>query len=41
LPPCDVFVYHIKPMFYDETIMDLAALDGRACVLHDGEVHLL
>src|SRR5262245_60509479 len=41
MPPCDVFVYHIKPMFHDETVADLDALDGRVRVLHDGEVHLL
>jgi len=41
MPPCDVWVYHIKPMFHDETVEDLAKLDGRVRVLRDGEVHVL
>jgi ribonuclease BN (tRNA processing enzyme) len=41
MPPCDVWVYHIKPMFHEETVEDLAKLDGRVRVLNDGEVHVL
>jgi ribonuclease BN (tRNA processing enzyme) len=41
MPPCDVWVYHIKPMFHEETVEDLAQLDGRVRVLGDGEVHVL
>jgi ribonuclease BN (tRNA processing enzyme) len=41
MPPCDVWVYHIKPMFHDETVEDLAELDGRVRILGDGEVHVL
>jgi cAMP phosphodiesterase len=39
MPPCDVFVYHIKPVFHDETVGDLAKLGGRVRVLRDGDVH--
>lgn len=41
MPPCEVWAYHIKPMFHDETVEDLAKLDGRVRVLTDGEVHVL
>jgi 3',5'-cyclic-nucleotide phosphodiesterase len=41
MPPCPVWVYHIKPMFYDETVEELDKLDGRVRVLRDGEVHQL
>jgi len=41
MPPCDVWVYHIKPMFHDETVEDLAPLRGRVRVLTDGETHVL
>jgi 3',5'-cyclic-nucleotide phosphodiesterase len=41
MPPCPVWVYHIKPMFRDETVDDLAQLDGRVRILGDGEVHVL
>ena len=41
MPPCPVWVYHIKPMFYDETVNELTRLDGRVRVLSDGEVHVL
>jgi ribonuclease BN (tRNA processing enzyme) len=41
MPPCSVWVYHIKPAFYDETVDELARLDGRVRVLSDGEVHVL
>ena len=40
MPPCDVWVYHVKPMFRDEIIEDLAPLDGRVRVLVDGETHV-
>jgi len=40
MPSCEVWVYHIKPMFHHETVEDLAALDGRRVrVLCDGEIH--
>ena len=29
MPPCPVWVYHVKPMFYDETVDELAGLDSR------------
>ena len=38
MPPCPVWVYHIKPMFYDETVEELARLDDRVRVLCDGEI---
>jgi ribonuclease BN (tRNA processing enzyme) len=41
MPPCPVWVYHIKPMFYDETVDELTRLDSRVRVLSDGEVHIL
>ena len=41
MPPCPVWVYHIKPMFHDETVDELTRLDGRVRVLSDGEVHVL
>jgi ribonuclease BN (tRNA processing enzyme) len=41
MPPCPVWVYHIKPMFYDETVDELARLDSGIRVLSDGEVHVL
>ena len=41
MPPCPVWVYHIKPMFYDETVDELTRLDSRVRVLSDGEVHVL
>jgi 3',5'-cyclic-nucleotide phosphodiesterase len=41
MPPCPVWVYHIKPMFYDETVEELDKLDGRVRVLQDGEIHQL
>jgi ribonuclease BN (tRNA processing enzyme) len=41
MPPCPVWVYHIKPMFYDETVNELTRLDSRVRVLSDGEVHVL
>jgi cAMP phosphodiesterase len=41
MPPCPVWVYHIKPAFYDETVEELARLDGRVRVLSDGEVQVL
>jgi 3',5'-cyclic-nucleotide phosphodiesterase len=41
MPLCPVLVYHIKPMFYDETMDELARLDGRVRALSDGEVHIL
>jgi ribonuclease BN (tRNA processing enzyme) len=41
MPPCPVWVYHIKPMFYDETVNELSRLDSRVRVLTDGEVHVL
>jgi hypothetical protein len=41
MPPADVWVYHIKPAFHDETVEDLAELDGRVRILGDGEVHVL
>jgi ribonuclease BN (tRNA processing enzyme) len=41
MPPCDVWVYHIKPMFHDETVEDLAPLGSRVRVLADGEAHVL
>ena len=41
MPPCPVWVYHIKPMFYDETVDELAKLDGAVRVLTDGEIQVL
>jgi ribonuclease BN (tRNA processing enzyme) len=41
MPPCPVWVYHIKPMFYQETVDELARLDGPVRILGDGEVHVL
>ena len=41
MPPCPVWVYHIKPMFHEETVDELTRLDGRVRVLGDGEVHVL
>jgi 3',5'-cyclic-nucleotide phosphodiesterase len=41
MPPCPVWIYHIKPMFHDETVNELTRLDGRVRVLGDGEVHVL
>ena len=41
MPPCPVWVYHIKPMFYDETVDQLDQLDGHVRVLRDGEIHQL
>ena len=41
MPPCPVWVYHIKPMFYDETVEELARLDGCVRVLTDGEIQVL
>jgi ribonuclease BN (tRNA processing enzyme) len=41
MPPCPVWVYHIKPRFYDETVNELTRLDGPVRVLSDGEVHVL
>jgi ribonuclease BN (tRNA processing enzyme) len=41
MPPCPVWVYHIKPMFYDETVDELIKLDDRVRVLSDGAVHVL
>ena len=41
MPPCPVWVYHIKPMFYDETVDELDRLDGRVRVLRDGEIQVL
>ncbi len=41
MPPCDVWVYHIKPLFHDETVEDLAPLGSRVRVLADGEAHVL
>jgi ribonuclease BN (tRNA processing enzyme) len=41
MSPCPVWVYHIKPAFSDETVDELARLDGRVRVLSDGEVHVL
>ena len=38
MPPCPVWVYHVKPMFYDETVEELARLDDRVRVLCDGEI---
>jgi 3',5'-cyclic-nucleotide phosphodiesterase len=41
MPPCPVWVYHIKPAFYEETVDELARLDGRVRVLRDGEIDIL
>ena len=41
MPPCPVWVYHIKPMFYQETAEELARLDSRLRILGVGEVHVL
>jgi hypothetical protein len=41
MPPCPVWVYHIKPMFYDETVDELSGLDSRIRVLTDGEIRVL
>ena len=41
MPPCPVWVYHIKPMFYDETVDELTRLGDRVRVLSDGEVLVL
>jgi hypothetical protein len=36
-----VLGYHIKPMFYDETVNELTHLGDRVRVLSDGEVLVL
>jgi ribonuclease BN (tRNA processing enzyme) len=41
MPPCPVWVYHIKPMFYDETVDELVRLGSGVRALSDGEVHVL
>jgi 3',5'-cyclic-nucleotide phosphodiesterase len=41
MPNCPVWVYHIKPLFYDETADELAALDSHVRVLTDGEIQVL
>jgi ribonuclease BN (tRNA processing enzyme) len=38
MPPCPVWVYHIKPAFYEETANELVRLDGHVRVLSDGEI---
>ena len=41
MPPCPVWVYHLKPAFYDETVEGSLGSTGRVRVLSDGEVHVL
>jgi ribonuclease BN (tRNA processing enzyme) len=41
MPLCDVWVYHMKPVFHDEIVEELGKLDRRVRVLGDGEVHVL
>lgn len=41
MPPCPVWVYHIKPAFHEEILEELAPLDGHVRVLSDGEIDVL